>query len=188
MALVDVAEMERRGRQGQASGDRMDRLLAMANSSQKKLEREIKHSSELSERLARMEHVQGQLEEKCAQATAQLSIANTRLAKEQRRRAAAEANLANAAPPAPLSAMHQQEFDRLRAEVARLGAENSRLRVENRNALRELSCLDQSFFEEIEDLKFGLQEARVRNKAYETTLRELAKSMGVPFSSLKPRV
>lgn len=39
----------------------------------------------------------------------------------------------------------------------------------------------QGFFEEIEDLKFGLKQATKLNKEYEKTLRKLCIQFGVPY-------
>jgi len=39
----------------------------------------------------------------------------------------------------------------------------------------------QSFFEEIEDLKFALQQSTLLNKEYENVLRQMCAQFGLPY-------
>ena len=46
---------------------------------------------------------------------------------------------------------------------------------------REISSLDENFFEEIEDLKFALQQANNLNREYEKTVQMLSARLGLPY-------
>lgn len=56
-----------------------------------------------------------------------------------------------------------------------------KMKKENEKLKTELKGLDFGFFEEIEDLKFGLKQATKLNKEYEKTLRKLCIQFGVPY-------
>ncbi|CAF0724386.1 unnamed protein product [Rotaria sp. Silwood1] len=49
---------------------------------------------------------------------------------------------------------------------------------------KELSALDENFFDDIEDLKFALQQANNLNREYEKTVQMLSDRLGIPY----PRV
>ncbi|KAI0225002.1 hypothetical protein LSAT2_024060 [Lamellibrachia satsuma] len=59
------------------------------------------------------------------------------------------------------------ERDKLQEEVARLKA--------------ELKGLDHGFFEEVEDMKYALQQSARLNKEYEKLLKRLCKQFGLPY-------
>ncbi|XP_022084063.1 centrosomal protein of 290 kDa-like [Acanthaster planci] len=46
---------------------------------------------------------------------------------------------------------------------------------------KELQGLDEGFFDEIEDLKYALQQSAKLNKEYEKALRRTCKQFGVPY-------
>ncbi|CAF1438536.1 unnamed protein product [Rotaria sordida] len=46
---------------------------------------------------------------------------------------------------------------------------------------REISALDENFFEELEDLKYALQQANNLNREYEKTIRMLCDRLGIPY-------
>lgn len=47
---------------------------------------------------------------------------------------------------------------------------------------KEISALDGNFFEEIEDLKFALQQANELNREYERTVAMLSTRLGIPYA------
>ena len=72
-----------------------------------------------------------------------------------------------------------EKVELLLREIASLKKENGDL-VFDRNRLEmELSSLDPEFFEEIEDLKFSLIQARRLSKEYEKTIHALSNRLGI---------
>ncbi|KAK3085412.1 hypothetical protein FSP39_002931 [Pinctada imbricata] len=67
-----------------------------------------------------------------------------------------------------------KSLEQLRSECGKMRKENDKLR-------KELRGLDLGFFEEIEDLKFSLQQSTKLNKEYEKTLRKLCMRFSVPY-------
>lgn len=51
---------------------------------------------------------------------------------------------------------------------------------------REIGALDENFFEEIEDLKFALQQANNLNREYEKTVQMLSSRLGLSYPTLVP--
>nr|XP_022336737.1 centrosomal protein of 290 kDa-like [Crassostrea virginica] len=68
----------------------------------------------------------------------------------------------------------KSQFEKVAKECEKMKKENEKLKT-------ELKGLDFGFFEEIEDLKFGLKQATKLNKEYERTLRKLCIQFGVPY-------
>lgn len=56
-----------------------------------------------------------------------------------------------------------------------------KLKKENDKLKKELKGLDLGFFEEIEDIKFALQQSAKLNKEYEQTLRRMCTKFGIPY-------
>ena len=48
---------------------------------------------------------------------------------------------------------------------------------------RELSLIDENFFEELEDLKFALQQANNLNREYEKTVQMLSNRLGISYAT-----
>ncbi|EDO34912.1 predicted protein [Nematostella vectensis] len=72
----------------------------------------------------------------------------------------------------------------LLADMAKITRERDKLLKEKNNYKDELKLLDRGFFEEVEDLKFALQQSAKLNTAYEVALRKLCTQFGVPVPSL----
>ena len=51
---------------------------------------------------------------------------------------------------------------------------------------REIGALDENFFEEIEDIKFALQQANNLNREYEKTVQMLSARLGLSYPTLVP--
>nr|XP_028593217.1 uncharacterized protein LOC114600757 [Podarcis muralis] len=74
-------------------------------------------------------------------------------------------------------------LDQLLFEIQRLKMENESLSKERRMLRNELAALDKDFFDEIEDLKYALQEAIKLNTQYEKCLKQLSSTYGITFTS-----
>ncbi|CAF1025549.1 unnamed protein product [Rotaria sordida] len=49
---------------------------------------------------------------------------------------------------------------------------------------KEISALDENFFDELEDLKYALQQANNLNREYEKTVRMLSDRLGIPYPTV----
>ncbi|XP_058031204.1 centrosomal protein of 290 kDa-like isoform X2 [Ahaetulla prasina] len=74
-------------------------------------------------------------------------------------------------------------LDQLLFETQRLKMENETLSKERRMLKNELAALDKDFFDEIEDLKYALQEAIKLNTHYEKCLKQLSSTYGNSLTS-----
>ena len=52
---------------------------------------------------------------------------------------------------------------------------------------RELSLIDENFFEELEDLKFALQQANNLNREYEKTVQMLSNRLGISYATSRTK-
>ncbi|NXA21065.1 CE290 protein, partial [Ibidorhyncha struthersii] len=67
-------------------------------------------------------------------------------------------------------------------EIKKLKKENEKLSTERRALKNELAGLDKDFFEEIEDLKYAVQESVKLNNQYEKCLKQISVIYGLPFT------
>ncbi|XP_073233357.1 uncharacterized protein [Porites lutea] len=72
----------------------------------------------------------------------------------------------------------------LMADLHKVSKERDRLAKERKKFKDELKMLDRGFFEEIEDLKYALQQAARLNTAYEKALKKLCSQSGMPFPKI----
>ncbi|XP_015269859.1 PREDICTED: centrosomal protein of 290 kDa-like [Gekko japonicus] len=77
-------------------------------------------------------------------------------------------------------------LDQLLLEIQQLKKENEKLSRERRMLRNELAALDKDFFDEIEDLKYALQESLHLNDQYEKCLNQLSSTYGITFASILP--
>ncbi|KAL8182329.1 UNVERIFIED_CONTAM: hypothetical protein K2H54_053351 [Gekko kuhli] len=77
-------------------------------------------------------------------------------------------------------------LDQLLLEIQQLKKENEKLSRERRMLRNELAALDKDFFDEIEDLKYALQESLHLNDQYEKCLKQLSSTYGITFASILP--
>lgn len=68
-------------------------------------------------------------------------------------------------------------------QLTNLKKENKKLSVENEKLKTELKGLDATFFDEIEDMKYALQQSAKLNTEYERALRRLCKQFGLNYTS-----
>lgn len=67
--------------------------------------------------------------------------------------------------------------------LSSLKKQYQKLEFQNRKLKDELKGLDNSFFEEIEDLKYALQQSAKLNTEYEKAIKRLCKQFGVNYDS-----
>lgn len=95
----------------------------------------------------------------------------------------------------PSSVIHNYDRRLKQCQKEKDQAENRAMAAERRMEMfeqryermkREISSLDENFFEEIEDLKFALQQANNLNREYEKTVQMLSARLGLPYPTLVP--
>lgn len=188
------AIVTRQASEAAAYSARLDRMLASSTALTKKYDKEVKKNVELSERITetalanqKMEIKVKLLNEQLKQCKKQFYESNALL----RARTAAGRSPSAAHTEHPDTERRRELEDRvepLQAEIAKLAATNARLRAENRDIKRELGSLDHAFFEELEDLKFGLAEANRLNAAYDKTLRVVCAKAGLEYEHIRAEV
>ena len=72
-----------------------------------------------------------------------------------------------------------------RAELAE--ARLAKLEERYERMRREMSVLDENFFNEIEDLKYALHQANQLNREYEKTVQMLGDRLGISHPSIRPQ-
>ncbi|XP_033914314.3 centrosomal protein of 290 kDa-like isoform X2 [Acipenser ruthenus] len=71
-------------------------------------------------------------------------------------------------------------------EIEKLHKEKEKLSKERKMLKDELAGLDKDFFDEIEDLKYALQESSKLNKAYDNCLKQICVKYGLSFPDALP--
>nr|XP_058949345.1 centrosomal protein of 290 kDa-like [Pocillopora verrucosa] len=72
----------------------------------------------------------------------------------------------------------------LMADLRKVSQERDRIAKERKKCKDELKMLDRGFFEEVEDLKYALQQAARLNSAYEKALKQLCSQYGLSFPKI----
>ncbi|XP_062896921.1 centrosomal protein of 290 kDa-like isoform X2 [Mobula hypostoma] len=144
-----------------------NQLLQTYNALQKQYEEELKTIKEQSETISKLTIMNHELELQlmtCKQKLQQLQ--QTQMERKQR-----------------MSMLEQDSTSckQLLFMVERLQKEKDRLTKEKNSLKNELAGLDKGFFEEIEDLKYALQESAKLNKEYEKCLQKMCEKHGLPF-------
>merc|ERR1719397_1088238 len=67
--------------------------------------------------------------------------------------------------------------------VAQVSAENEKLTDENVQLKAELKGIDATFFDELEDMKYALQQSAKLNTGYERALKRVCKRFGINFDN-----
>ncbi|XP_062607616.1 centrosomal protein of 290 kDa-like [Saccostrea cucullata] len=153
-----------------ADVEQTNKLLSLHNQMMRRYEKEVKMN---------MLHV-----ETITDLNIRISELERLLKEEKNTRMSLERQLMNQHPkkkstelPAPMEELKsgiKTKYEKVAKECERMKKENEKLRT-------ELKGLDFGFFEEIEDLKFGLKQATKLNKEYERTLRKVCIQFGVPY-------
>ncbi|XP_011673759.1 centrosomal protein of 290 kDa-like [Strongylocentrotus purpuratus] len=71
--------------------------------------------------------------------------------------------------------------DNYSQELETVRKERDRLKKDKQKLKKELGALDENFFEEIEDLKFALQQSARLNQEYDKALKQVCENFGAPF-------
>ncbi|XP_078397219.1 uncharacterized protein LOC144680012 isoform X1 [Cetorhinus maximus] len=171
--------------------ERSNRLLQMYNALQKRFEKEIKTTKEQSETISKLTVNIHELELQLVTSKQRIQQLEHEHTPTRRRRRTPTSNLGSASnKPRPAGrkgcspdCIHIE----LLFEIERLQKEKDKLTKDRRSLKNELAGLDKGFFEEIEDLKYALQESAKLNKEYEKCLRKICEKYGLPFpQALRP--
>nr|XP_014343967.1 PREDICTED: centrosomal protein of 290 kDa-like isoform X1 [Latimeria chalumnae] len=167
--------------------DDIIKILQMYNTLQKCYEKEIKTNKEQSERIANLTVKSSELE-------CQLQTAKERIQQLEQTPASKQRGSSNQRTPTPdrssLSCRRRTKSRKscscshsgLLLDIEQLQKEREKLAKERRMLKTELAALDKGFFEEIEDVKYALQESAKLNKQYERYLQQICTVYGLPFS------
>ncbi|XP_066482250.1 uncharacterized protein [Tiliqua scincoides] len=165
------------------------RVLQMYKNLQKKYNKGLKTNQEQNGTIATLSSKINELE-------CQLKVANQKMKELESKKISAKVN---AVPGVKASAAQRKVssykcmckrkggcscryLDQLLFEVQHLKIENEKLSKERRMLRNELAALDKDFFDEIEDLKYALQEAMKLNNQYERFLKQLRSTYGITFT------
>ncbi|XP_048451922.1 centrosomal protein of 290 kDa-like isoform X2 [Rhincodon typus] len=160
-----------------------DRLLQMYNALQKRYEKEIKTNKEQSEIISNLTMNIHELELQLVRSKQRIQQLEHTPTVRRRRTPTPEHGTTSLKHKAggrkccSPDCIHAE----LLLEIERLQKDKNKLIKEKRNLKNELAGLDKGFFEEIEDLKYALQESAKLNKEYEKCLRTMCEKCGLPF-------
>ncbi|XP_032230560.1 centrosomal protein of 290 kDa [Nematostella vectensis] len=150
-----------------------DKMLTMHTNLMKRYQKELKTNTEQVEQIATLTLEVVELKKKLEDAKKKIE----ELQKEK------EAILLRTKATRTRDRVTPSRQDLL-ADMAKITRERDKLLKEKNNYKDELKLLDRGFFEEVEDLKFALQQSAKLNTAYEVALRKLCTQFGVPVPSL----
>lgn len=150
----------------QAELEKTNRMITMHAQLLKRYEKEVKQNVTNTETISEL--------------TVQVATLERRLCEEQEKPNLLEKQLAAVKGKASTKTKHgpAQVDDPVLREVME---ERDKLSGENKRLRQELKGLDKGFFDEIEDLKFALQQSAKLNREYEKTLKHQCVQFGVPF-------
>ncbi|XP_041103687.1 centrosomal protein of 290 kDa-like isoform X2 [Polyodon spathula] len=168
-------------------------LLHMYNALQKRYEKEIKTNKEQSDAIVnlhgKVERLESQLQaaHKTIQQLEQIPVKRRSTSAGRRRTPTPEKSSAH---------RHKSRSKKctsvnchcpdLLLEIEKLHKEKEKLSKEKKLLKDELAGLDKDFFDEIEDLKYALQESSKLNKAYENCLKQICVKYGLSFPDSLP--
>ncbi|KAI8520030.1 hypothetical protein Bbelb_032870 [Branchiostoma belcheri] len=165
------------GKQTKGDEDKVNKLLAMHNTLLRRYEKEVKTNAEHVEAIANLNLKIYELEQSLQKANQQVE----RLQQSQHAPPGKAPKARGKRSRSPYRRTPSPTDTGLLQEIRKLKRERDKLNKENLKFKSELKCLDAGFFEEIEDLKYALQQSAKLNKEYETTTRQMCTRFGVPF-------
>ncbi|KAK2185982.1 hypothetical protein NP493_215g03019 [Ridgeia piscesae] len=144
------------------NNERLNKVLGLYNNLMKRYDKELKVNEKHTDTIAKLNLKVIELEDQ--------------LAKKQVLTPQVEAR----------NRMHQRTNDitdseDLTDQLKKTRCERDQLREEVSGLKAELKGLDHGFFEEIEDMKYALQQSARLNKEYEKLLRRLCNQFGLPY-------
>ncbi|KAH3894093.1 centrosomal protein of 290 kDa-like isoform X2 [Dreissena polymorpha] len=149
-------------------------LLSMHSALMKRYEKEVKQNMTHIETITNLNLGMIELEKKLKERTDEVSSLEREVkilqiqAKSKARRKSANRG-------------HSPESSGDEDDLTKMRKENRKMRKDIGKLKQELSGLDHGFFEEIEDIKFALQQSAKLNSVYEKTLRKMCMQFGVPY-------
>ncbi|XP_069778536.1 centrosomal protein of 290 kDa-like isoform X2 [Narcine bancroftii] len=160
-----------------------NRLLQMYNALQKRYEEEIKANKRQSETVSKLTLMIHELELQLV--TSKQRIQQLEHVPVQRRRkmstlggdSACHKGVSGGASTCSPGCINTE----LLFKIEKLQKERDKLTKEKISLKNELAGLDKGFFEEIEDLKYALQESAKLNKEYEKCLQTICERQGLSF-------
>ncbi|XP_067404044.1 centrosomal protein of 290 kDa-like isoform X2 [Emydura macquarii macquarii] len=165
------------------------RVLQMYNNLQKCYDREIKTNQEQSETITNLTIKINELEH-------QLQVQKQRIEQLECKKVSQKDSTVSGvrSPTAEREVMFSHRcickkmgscsckyLELLLLEIQKLKKKNEKLSRERRMQRNELAGLDKEFFDEIEDLKYALQESIKLNNKYEKCLKHISSTYGLRF-------
>ncbi|XP_030045967.1 uncharacterized protein LOC115460315 isoform X1 [Microcaecilia unicolor] len=173
-----------------ASGNKNGKLLQMYNNLQKRYDNEIKRNQVQSEAIT-------SLTVKIHELELQLQVANQKMQQLEckkvckhtqtilkGRTSTPEMKFPPQRSRCKKSTLYSNSQSDLLLVIEKLKKEREKLYKEKRMLLKELAGLDKEFFDEIEDLKFALQESVKLNNQYEKCLNQISTKFGLPCAEI----
>ncbi|XP_050398529.1 centrosomal protein of 290 kDa [Patella vulgata] len=140
--------------------EQMTKVLSMQNQLMKRYEKEVKQNMEHLETITNLNGKIAQLESKVQKGEEELFSMKRELFKVK----------------GPTGSG---------ASLKDVTREKIKLKKENKKLRTELDGLDKGFFDEVEDIKYALQQSAKLNQEYDKLLRKMCKKYGVPFPKLE---
>ncbi|XP_070575494.1 centrosomal protein of 290 kDa-like [Ptychodera flava] len=149
--------------------ERINKILSMHNHLMRRYEKEVKTNADHIETIAALNLRIHDLEQNLSAAKQRIKELERKsprwsAGRKQRRRSASLDNSLD-----------------LRSELETVRKERNKLAKDKKKLKKELQGLDEGFFDEIEDLKFALQQSAKLNQQYDRTLRNMCRKFKVPF-------
>ncbi|XP_043395827.1 centrosomal protein of 290 kDa-like isoform X3 [Chelonia mydas] len=166
-------------------------ILQMYNNLQKRYDREIKTNQEQSEtiknltiKIHELEHqLQGQKQRIEQLECKKVSQKDNAVSGVRTPTAEREVTLSHRCICKKKGACSCKYLALLLLEIQKLKKKNEKLSRERRMQRNELPGLDKEFFDEVEDLKYALQESIKLNNQYEKCLKHISSTYGLAFAT-----
>jgi peptidoglycan hydrolase CwlO-like protein len=188
-----------------AANSRIDKLLSLQSALTRKYERELKARTSLTNQTSTLAEANARAEGRINTLQAEMQHAKQQLHHQQTlTKRARDGGGAGGSGSTPASTsphrtrgfvMHtvQIKLEKAKDKIGQLEEERDALRTKTTwlaaayaEARSELGQLDQTFFDELEDLKYALQQSNKLNGALDSALRAAAVRAGVPYQALAP--
>lgn len=157
--------------------NKTSKMLSMHSQLMKRYEKEVKQNMTNIETIANLNLTIADLEKRLREKTEEISgiERELKLLQIQVKSKARQKKVRGRSRSPEYSSSDEQD------ETTKLRKENKKLKKYIDKFKEELKGLDHGFFEEIEDIKYALQQAAKLNKIYEKTLWKMCQQFGVPY-------
>jgi small-conductance mechanosensitive channel len=153
--------------------EKVSKLLLMHNSLMKRYEKELKVNMQHVDAITTLNLKVNELEQKLREAQIKIHQGESKLQ--------ASRKTSGRRRTQSLSSEDDTELSTVLKEMQKVKKDRDRLVQDKRKLKDELKGLDHGFFEEVEDLKYALQQSGRLNQEYEKSLRKLCSQSGVPY-------